>query len=347
MNGWEQNVVNHQNMLDEARRNGASAGEIGHYENQLAQARRDADSYNASQANQGSSGGGYTPPAEDPALKWQREQAERERRRRQDQVMATVKAAFSEFGLDSLYGEIEKWARQDLNDEAIYLKLRETQAYKDRFPAMAALSGKGRAISEKEYISFEREAARLERQFGLPEGMLGKDSVTKLLTNEVSAEELGERVVLASNATQQVPEEMRTQFQKYYGVGAGGLAAYFLDSDTAMPLLERQYASASIAGQGLIQGIDTTQAISEDLFEQGVTTDQAREGFGRVARDKALEQGKNQGVSREGLIRGTFGNENYANLINKARNAEVGQYAGGGSFVGNDAGMSGLGKASK
>ena len=177
--------------------------------------------------------------------------------------------------------------------------------------------------------------------------MLGKDSVTKLLTNEVSAEELGERVVLASNASQQVPEEMRTQFQKYYGVGAGGLAAYFLDSDTAMPLLERQYASASIAGQGLIQGIDTTQAISEDLFEQGVTTDQAREGFGRVARDKALEQGKNQGVSREGLIRGTFGNENYANLINKARNAEVGQYAGGGSFVGNDAGMSGLGKANK
>ena len=299
------------------------------------------------QGSGGGGGGGPTAPAEDPGLVFARQQAEAERKRRQDQVMQTVKAAFSEYGLESLYGQIEKWAKQDLTDEGIYLELRKTQAYKDRFPAMEALSQNKRGITEREYISFEREASRLERQYGLPDGMLGKDSVTKLLTNEVSAEELGERVVLASNASQQVPDEMRTQFQKFYGVEQGGLAAYFLDSDTAMPLLERQYASANIAGQGLIQGIDTSSQISEDLFEQGVTSDTARTGFGQVARDKALSQGKNQNVNQEGLIRGTFGNENYAKLINRARNAEVGQYAGSGSYVSGDGGVSGLGKASK
>ena len=134
MNGWEQNVVNHERMLEEARRNGSSAGAIGHIENQLAQARRDAASYNASQSGGGGGGGGgSTQPAADPALAWQQEQARKERERRQKQTMDTVKAAFAEFGLESLYGEIEKWARQDLNDEAIYLKLRETQVYKDRF----------------------------------------------------------------------------------------------------------------------------------------------------------------------------------------------------------------------
>ena len=344
VNGWEQNVINHENMLNNPN---LTAGERGHIQNQLEQARRDAASYNASQAGNSGGGGGSTTPAEDPSLVFARQQAEAERKRRQDATMQTVKAAFAEYGLESLYGEIEKWARQDLTDEGIYLELRKTQAYKDRFPAMEALSQNKRGITEREYIAFEREAARLERQYGLPEGMLGKDSVTKLLTNEVSAEELGERVVLASNASQQVPDEMRTQFQKFYGVDQGGLAAYFLDSDTAMPLLERQYASANIAGQGLIQGVDTTQQISEDLFEQGVTTDQARQGFGQVARDKALSQGKNQNVTQEGLIRGTFGNENYAKLVNRARNAEVGQYAGAGSFVSNEGGMSGLGKASK
>ena len=298
-------------------------------------------------ANQQPSAGVSSQPAVDPVLAWQQEQARQAKIAEQNRVIGTLKAAFSEYGLDGLYGQITKWARQDYSADAILLELRKTKEYKDRFPAMEALSKKGRGITEAEYIAFEREATRLEREYGLPSGMLGKDSVTDLLTNEVSAKELGERVVMASNASQQVPDEMRTQFAKFYGVQEGDLAAYFLDSDRAMPLLERQYAASNIAGQGLIQGVDTTQAIAEDLFEAGVTTEGAREGFGRVARDRALTQGKSNSVSQEQLTRGTFGESDYAKQINRARNAEVGQYAGGGSFVSSESGMSGLGKANK
>ena len=292
-------------------------------------------------------GGGGSSGGVDPALAWQQEQARQAKIAEQNRVIGTLKAAFSEYGLDGLYGQITKWARQDYSADAILLELRKTKEYKDRFPAMEALSKKGRGITEAEYIAFEREATRLEREYGLPAGMLGKDSVTDLLTNEVSAKELGERVVLASNASQQVPDEMRTQFAKFYGVQEGDLAAYFLDSDRAMPLLERQYAASNIAGQGLIQGVDTTKDIAEDLFEAGVTTEGAREGFGRVARDKTLTQGKSNSISQESLTRGTFGESDYAKQINRARNAEVGQYAGGGSFVSSESGMSGLGKAKK
>ncbi len=291
-----------------------------------------------------SRGGGQT--AADPNLAYQQQKDREERLRRQKQVMDTVKQAFMEYGLNSLYGEIEKYAKQDLNDAAIYLKLRETQAYKDRFPAMQALSSKGRGITEREYISFERDATRLERTYGLPEGMLGKEAVTTLLTNEVDAAELQERVVMAANATQTVPQAMRSQFTEFYGVGQGGLTAYFLDPEKAKPLLERQYAAATIAGQGEMQGVDTSRQIAEDLYEQGVNQEQARQGFGQVAKDRALTTGKNQTVTQDQLIRGTFGNENYARLVDRARNAETGQYAGGGSFVSTNTGVTGLGKSS-
>ncbi len=275
------------------------------------------------------------------------EQAKQQKVAEQNRVIATLKTTFDDYGLGGLYGDIQKWARQDYSADAILLELRKTSQYKDRFPAMEALANKKRAISEGEYIEFERNAARLEREYGLPGGMLGKDSVTKLLTNEVSGRELENRVVMASNASQQVPDEMRTQFKKYYGVGPGGLAAYFLDSDTAMPLLDRQYAAATIAGQGLIQGVDTTRGIAEDLFEAGVDQEGARRGFGQVARDSALTQGKNNVIGQENLIKGTFGTEDYAKQIRQARNSETAQYAAGGGYVGDSSGVAGLGKSNK
>jgi len=246
-----------------------------------------------------------------------------------------------------LYSDIEKWARQDYSADAVLLELRKTPAYKDRFPAMEALAQKRRGISEGEYIEFERNATRLEREYGLPEGMLGKDSVTTLLTNEVSGRELENRVVLASNATQTVSQQMRTQFQDFYGVGQGGLAAYFLDPEKAMPLLERQYAASNIAGQGLIQGVNTTRDIAEELFEAGVDQEGARRGFGQVARDAALTQGRNNTITQDALIRGTFGTADYNEQIRRARQAEIGQYAGGGGFVSNNEGASGIGKSQR
>ena len=215
------------------------------------------------------------------------------KRAAQDQVIGSLKAAFADYGLGSLYGQIEKWARQDFTADAALLELRKTPEYKARFPAMSELSAKGRGITEAEYIAFERSAVRLEREYGLPAGMLGDDAVTTLLTNEVSARELQDRVVMASNASQQVPDAMRTQFTKFYGVQEGDLAAYFLDPARAMPLLERQYAMSNIAGQGLIQGVDTTAEIAGELFEAGVTEAEARRGFAQVAKDSALTQGKN------------------------------------------------------
>jgi len=48
-NGWEQNVKNHEKMLEDAISSGMTPGQIGHIRNQLNQAKQDAFDYAASQ----------------------------------------------------------------------------------------------------------------------------------------------------------------------------------------------------------------------------------------------------------------------------------------------------------
>jgi hypothetical protein len=100
------------------------------------------------------------------------------------------------WGLSSLYGKVVEYARKGYNGDAIAVMLRSTPEYKARFPAMEALAKKGRAISEGQYIDYERTAAQIEQRYGITTGMV-TGNVTKLLTEEVSAAELNDRVVLA------------------------------------------------------------------------------------------------------------------------------------------------------
>lgn len=74
-NGWEQNVKNHEAMLEQARSSGMTPGQIGHIQNQLEQAKRDAASYAASQQtimpaqgtiSQAGGGGAPAPPPPPP-----------------------------------------------------------------------------------------------------------------------------------------------------------------------------------------------------------------------------------------------------------------------------------------
>ena len=273
----------------------------------------------------------------------QQQQYERETRRRA--VTDTVKALFSQYGLASLADKITEYATLDYSADAIAIMLRQTPEYKQRFPAMEALSAKGRALSEAEYIDYERTAAQLEQRYGFPTGLLS-NSVTDLLTNEVSAAELNDRAILSSAASIEAPEDVRTQMRDYYGIDQGGLAAYFLDPDKAVPLLEKQYASSLIGTEALRQGVGIDVTGAEDLQGFGVTQDQARQGFGQVASMGAFSQGRGDVVSQQQLISGTFQqNEEALKAIERAQKARTGRFQGGGSYTSSQQGVGGLGSA--
>lgn len=268
-----------------------------------------------------------------------------EEAKRQQNAIATMKALLTDYGLTALYDRVVGFIKEGYDADAVMVLIRTTPEYKQRFPAMEALAKQGRAISEGEYIDYEKTASGLERRYGLPEGML-MGNVTDLLTNEVSATELNDRVMLASAASIQAPDDVKNTFRDYYGVSEGGLTAYFLDPEKATPLLEKQYAASLIGVEAARQGVGMDVYGSENLQALGVSQEQARQGFGQVARGMSLTEGRGDVVSQQQLISGTFAqDENALKAIERASKARTGRFQEGGSYAATTGGVGGLGSA--
>lgn len=264
---------------------------------------------------------------------------------RQKNAITVMQSLLDSYNLSSLYGTVVDYIKNGYDADAISILIRTTPEYKQRFPAMEALNKQGRSISEAEYISYEQTASGLERRYGLPEGML-MGNVTKLLTNEVSASELNDRVLLASAAALQSPQDIKDQFQQYYGIDSGGLTAYFLDPDVATPLLEKRYASTIIGTEASRQGVGIDVYGAENLQALGVTQEQAREGFGTVAAARDLTTGRGDVVTQNELIKGTLGGDQAAQAnIERARGSRVARFQQGGDFLQTQQGVVGLGSA--
>jgi hypothetical protein len=257
-------------------------------------------------------------------------------------VIATVTALFKEYGLESLSSKVIEYARQGYDAAAIGVMIRDTPEYKARFPAMATLMSKKRAISEAEYISYEKQAAALEKRYGLPGGLV-QGAVTTLLENDVSASELQDRVVMASDAALQAPQELRDTFRNYYGIDSGALAGYFLDPALATPLLQKQYVSSQIGSEAMRQNVGIRVDVAENLQQLGITQDVAREGFSDVSRQMAFTGGRGDRVSQEQLIGGNLlQRQQDIQEIERVAQTRLGRFQSGGSYVQESGGVSGL-----
>jgi len=265
-----------------------------------------------------------------------------EYQQRINNVIAVVTALFKEYGLESLTSKVIDYARQGYDADAIGVMLRDTPEYKARFPAMATLMSKKRAISEAEYISYEKQAAALEKRYGLPGGLV-QGAVTTLLENDVSASELQDRVVMASDAALQAPQELRDTFRNYYGIDSGALAGYFLDPALATPLLQKQYVSSQIGSEAMRQNVGIRVDVAENLQQLGITQDVAREGFSDVSRQMAFTGGRGDLVSQEQLIGGNLlQRQQDIQEIERVAQTRLGRFQSGGSYVQESGGVSGL-----
>jgi len=275
-------------------------------------------------------------------------QAAADRAARIQSIIAAVTGVFNSYGMSNIVPLITQYAQQGISADAIGILVRASPEYAQRFPAMAALTAKGRAITEGEYIAYEKSAAGLERQYGLPAGML-TGSITNLLTNEVSAAEMADRVQLASVGAIQAPADFKLQMQTRFGIDQGGLIAHYLDPTIAEPLLQKQYAMAVIGTEAARANVD---GVSTDylalLQNEGVSQAQAHQAFGTVAGQGGLTVGKGDTVSTDQLVQTQFGTSSDASAsVERAVKAKVGAFQGGGGFSQDKSGSNrGLGVSS-
>jgi len=269
----------------------------------------------------------------------------------QRSAKAIIQGALAQYGLgslgDKLWGQYLSGAPQ----EQIFLQLRNEPEYKTRFAGMDALAKKGRAITENQYIDYERTYANLAHQFGFPDGVVDKATTDAWIAGEVAPTEVRDRFQLASQAATQAPKEVRDELNRLYGVDLGHLTAYYLNPDKALPVLQQQFAAGQLGAASKRTGYGNLSAAeAERLASLGISEDQAAKGFGNLAQSSELfgslpgENGDT--ISRADQLGATFeGNSDAIRRLNKRAAERRAQFEGGGQFVTTSQGVSGLGSA--
>lgn len=263
-----------------------------------------------------------------------------------------IRRAFADMGLEALADWA--WGRHQagLSLDAVVSEARGRDEYKARFPAMSELAKKGRAISEAQYIAYERGMTELFRAAGLPAGFYDQPTdFSGFLTNELSLQEVKDRVEMASAAAYSAPQETRDQLRDLYGITDGDLTAYWLDPERATPLLQKQFTAAELSGAASRTAFGGLSAAEgERLATLGVTSEEAEQQFSALASSEQLfapttgmEAGE-QTIGRDEQLGAAFeGDAAARKKIEKQRRGRQATFEGGGSFATDNRGISGLG----
>jgi hypothetical protein len=265
---------------------------------------------------------------------------------------AIIDGALGQYGLSSLSNWAwSKWQGGESIDQ-IMLELRGTPEYKTRFPAMEALSQRGHAISEAQYINYEQSASAVFKAAGLPSGFYDSpDDFAGFLTNDVALPELQDRVQKYQTLLYQEPPEVLDAWQNLYGMSQGDALAYYIDPTKALPLIQQKNAAAQAAGWSNVTGfggLGVGQA--EAIGKLGLTEDALRQQFGDLANLNGLYQGL-QGTgegdigSQTAINAGFFGDSQAKAEIEKRKQERLATFSGGGSVATTQQGASGAGVA--
>ena len=226
--------------------------------------------------------------------------------------------------------------------DQVMVELRSQQAFKDRFPAYDELAKAGRALSPAEYVAYEKAVYAQFQSYGVPGGILDdKETITEMLLNDVSAAEVSERLALNAQATLTAPEEVRTALMDMYGMSEGGILAYYLDPDRALPKLQQQYVSSQIAGAAAERQFSLDRAEAERLASLGYTYEQTRQAAENAAGVRGLAGGA-FGVAESDLLEGGLGGVEAARRVYRAQQSRLAGFSGGGTAAAQNEGVTGL-----
>ncbi len=200
-------------------------------------------------------------------------------------------AEFKRYGLETLVTPLKSLIEDNVSPSEFTIRLRDTDGYKRRFAANAQRLAKGlSALSEAEYIQSEDQYQEIMRRYGLPEsyytkGELGiQEGFNKLLSNDVSAVELEDRISTAQNRVINADPEIANTLKQFYpGISNGDILAYVLDPANAIDKIKRKVTAAEIGTAAKAEGLATGLSRAEELATAGVTREQAQQGFQTVA----------------------------------------------------------------
>lgn len=191
---------------------------------------------------------------------------------------------FRRYGLESLSPTILELIQKGYTQDTVMIMLQESDAYKQRFSANGERVKSGlKALSPAEYITLENTYRQVMESHGLPRGFYDQASdFTSWISNDVSPNEINERVQIGSNAVNN-SDPSYIQALRRMGLGDGDLIAAALDRDRALPILQKVVKASQIGAEALRNGLTLDTSRMNQFADRGVTQAQAQQGYGTVA----------------------------------------------------------------
>lgn len=161
------------------------------------------------------------------------------------------------------------------------------KAFQAAFPAWEAWSKQGGTVAS--YVQYQNTVHQEARAAGFADGTIDQDTISAWINNGVSATEAQERILDASKVVNQLDKNSQEYLAtREMGLSDGDLASIWFDPNKALPLLETKLAAAQIGGAAAGAGIGLGTSLAEQLARQGVTGQQAQQGFGDIANQQQL-----------------------------------------------------------
>jgi hypothetical protein len=185
----------------------------------------------------------------------------------------------------------------------------------------------------KTYIGIENQFASAIKEAGLPTGFYDSQSDwANWIGSGVSPAEATRRVSLASDILINKDPSYLDQMQNLYGLDKSHALAYLLDSNKALPLIEKQVNAVKFAAAAQKAGVGVNKNLAEQYAALGVTEAQANKGFQSIAGDLAERQ---RLAEMQGIDAGSIGNKLISATftgggtdIGGAAAAEIGKFSG-------------------
>jgi hypothetical protein len=262
--------------------------------------------------------------------------------------------------VDAIMPDVQRIVGEGIFDgNVVAARLRESETYKKRFSANQQRTAKGlSALSPAEYLGLERQYRQVLSEGGLPSGFYDSvEDFSQFLGNDISVNELTQRVGLAQSVVQTADATIRDQLRNFYGLGDGDLTAFFLDPNRAKTALQRKVNVATVGGAAAKAGFDVGLGFAEQLAEgvvgggQGqVSLPEATQAAQQAAALRPLSQqvvgGEMGAVSEQELLSSQIaGDVTAGRNIAREQERRLAEYGRGGSLATTQEGVVGLRRA--
>lgn len=202
----------------------------------------------------------------------------------QKDAYIAVSSLFASYGLGGLADKIFDYVKKGYSADTISILLQDTTEYKTRFAGNEIRKKQGLPVlNPAEYLATEASYKQIMQAAGMPKGFYDQSSdFNNWIGKNISPSEIQSRVDMATQATVLANPEYRKALNQM-GISNSDLTAYFLDTNRALPYLQKAAATAAVGAEALRSNLKFDKAYAEKLATEGITADQARAGYQQIA----------------------------------------------------------------